>query len=536
MKRFVCLVVVSLAATLVPLDGHSAGAQASLEVSPQVAATATDIVNAQVISSFDLELDVDIFTVHELQVESVLVGSAPETIYALVPGGTKSDGTLVRYSHSPAPLADGSRLQIALAPETDLLSAAVAAVTNSDAPVFGIVGGEEGGVVPLDLLSGAMFAASSGFLLNGFEIPEFPRAYQVNPANSGVSSAGTIAAVHRAFDLWENDIRSDIDFTYLGTTSAVGQRDDQIATVSWRSPGQQPGLGGSLAITMISFHSQTGYEFDIVLSTSHRWTNGAGSFNDIATVVGHEVGHGLGLTHTVSPVAPGASEIMHWQIITGRSKVLGAGDRAGVFALYPAQYTGPVCNGEPVTVNLITGQGTATEGRDVILGTDGPDWIWGGGGDDLICGGLGVDRIYGGLGDDVIFGEGGSDRIWGQSGNDEIQAGSGADWVWGGLGADVINGNGGQDRIYGEDGNDDIQGSWESDQIFGGPGNDVLRGAGGKDKIYGEQGNDSLFGGLNTDYLNGGSGIDTGDGQKGNDKASAPGLSGCVQLAVTSSC
>ncbi|MGZ0230830.1 MAG: hypothetical protein ACKVKO_12890, partial [Acidimicrobiales bacterium] len=49
-----------------------------------------------------------------------------------------------------------------------------------------------------------------------------------------MSPAGTIAAVKRAFALWEDDLASDIDFEYQGTSSKVGlDFNDGHSTISW---------------------------------------------------------------------------------------------------------------------------------------------------------------------------------------------------------------------------------------------------------------------------------------------------------------
>lgn len=530
MKHLVPLFLIALLAVALPFATvDPASAQGAVYVTPAAAADATDIINGRIVSTVSVDLDGDAHRVSEVEITGTEKGELSGSVLVEVPGGERADGTILFVSHTPE-LVPGALVQLALEPTPGTLGVGLGVAINPDLDVYSVVNGIDGasGLVSED---GGGALGVGDYSLTGVSWPDFapPVVFKVNPANSGLSSSATIAGVQRAFQLWEDDLGSDIDFAYGGTTSKVGiNLNDSQNTVSWVN-------SSASWLAQASWVAAGGGEilgFDIQVNRRYTWSNGAASGRyDIGTVVAHEVGHGIGFGH----VGP-SSELMNYQIQAGSSKPLGAGDKSGAAFLYPAIYHGPVCNGEPVTVNLGTGQGSATDGRDVILGTDGNDWIWGGGGDDLICGGLGVDRIYAGLGNDVVFGDGGSDRIYGQGGHDEIHGGSGADKIYGGTGSDKIFGNGGQDKIWGEDGNDEIQGNWESDKIWGGPGNDIVRGAGGKDKLYGEQGNDSLFGGLNTDYLNGGSGTDSGDGQQGADNPLIAGVSGCEQLAVITSC
>ena len=478
-RLFRLLLVVASAVVLITVISDSAVAQERIYVDNTTSEEATDIVNGQIVSTTSVELDGEVFRVSEIEVSSRLKGSLTGSIFVETPGGERSDGTVVFVSHTPR-LVPGELVQLALTRRTDLSGAQLATAMGLSATVYPIVNGTEGayGLLP----DGIGRAAPVGdYVLSGPSWPDFapPVGFGVNTANSGVSAAETITAVKRGFALWENDLGSSIDFVYEGTSSTVGlDPNDGHSTVSWVIPsGNDDCLPSDddAWLAQASWIASGGdiIGFDVQMNRCYAWANGA-SFGryDIGTVVGHEVGHGIGFGH-----AAASSELMYFEIASGQAKGLGPGDRSGLGALYPAPYDGPICNGEPVTVNLGTGQGSATEGRDVILGTDGNDWIWGFGGNDLICGGLGVDRIYAGLGNDVVFGGGGSDHIWGQAGADEIHGGSGADKIHGGSGPDQIFGNGGQDSIWGGDGNDEIQGNWESDKIWGGPGDDVLRGA-----------------------------------------------------------
>lgn len=528
-RTIVALSLVVALATVVPVGSTpDAEAQSTIHVTPAASENATDVVSGRVVSNTNVVLDGQPHQVSEVEISSVEKGQLSGSVLVEVPGGSLPDGTTVFVSHTPQ-LVAGATVQLALSPSP---ASGLGQAVGKDLGVFSVVGGMDGAYA---LSPGGVAEAQAvgDFALNGARWSNFapPVVYRINAGNSGIPQAETLVAVHRAFRVWEDDPTSGIDFEYGGTTDRRGvDLGDGQNVVSWVVP--PPGTSWLAQASWMANHQGQIIEFDVQVNRNYSWADGAssGAF-DIGTVVGHEVGHGIGLAH-----APATSELMHSQIRSGSIKGLGPGDRSGAAYLYPAPYDGPVCNGQPVTVNLNTGQGVPTEGPDVILGTDGSDWIYALGGDDVVCGGLGIDRIFAGEGNDLVFGDGGSDRLFGQGGHDEIHGGSGADRIWGGPGNDVINGNGGQDSMWGEEGNDAIQGHWESDNIWGGPGNDRLWGAGGKDALYGGEGDDELFGGVNTDYLNGGPGFDQGNGQQGHDNPLVPGTSGCEQLEYTTSC
>jgi|GEM_PF-1477996 len=515
----------------------------------RVAQSAENIVDVTVLSAQNVELDGMPFTVYKASVDNHVVGDAPDVIYIETPGGTRSDGSWVVWSHTPT-FEAGDTLQAALLPVDDGHQGAMAVATGEPAPVFSLVEGDRS-VEPLGESDWVSFGATPPYVLSGFEVPSFPRDFRINPANvSGLSNAQTIAAARRGFDMWENDPGSDIDFTYRGTTTLSGLGSDQTAVVSWQGPNSANGLGTSLARAYISFSSVSGYEFDIILNRNYSWSNGVSGLKfDIGSVVGHEVGHGLGLSHNLSgqPIQPASSELMHWVVPNATAKPLGNGDRAGVALLYPGSapvadptitgetFTEADCAGLTFTVRLADGE-NGTNGPDVILGTPGPDEIWGRDGDDIICGGGGDDRIIGGDGNDRISGGSGSDYLDGRNDNDIVSGDRGNDFVYGGRGNDVLLGGanddkvvggdgddihfgeGGVDRIYGRRGEDQVDGGSGNDAIFGGRDDDILLGGANDDKILGDAGDDELYGGAGADLLYGRDDNDTLRGGNGNDR------------------
>lgn len=134
----------------------------------------------------------------------------------------------------------------------------------------------------------------------------------------------------------------------------------------------------------------------------------------------------------------------------GKIVLVGEAGSQGAYAFVAARLEGRpagVCDGEPVTVDLASGD-VPTEGDDVILGTRGADRINGLGGADRICGLGGRDRISGGAGDD---------QIMGQNGRDRLRGGAGADWLFGGRGKDLLVGGPDEDNCTGGPGADTLR-------------------------------------------------------------------------------
>lgn len=87
---------------------------------------------------------------------------------------------------------------------------------------------------------------------------------------------------------------------------------------------------------------------------------------------------------------------------------------------------------------------------------------------------------------------------------------NGNDLLLGSTGGDNIRGRDGNDCIVGGGGGDNLDGQKDNDILLGGIGNDSLQGSQGDDLLYGEDGDDDFNGGKGTDVCDGGSGTDSG--------------------------
>ena len=329
MKRVASLFLIALVAVVLPLVvSDDVTAQDQVHVTPAAELAATDIVNGRIVSTISVELNGEMHRVSEVEISSTPKGSARGSVLVEVPGGERPDGTVVYVSHTPQ-LEQGELVQLALVPADHDIAYGLPVAAGRDLPVFSVAHGIDGayGLLP----DGVGRAQAVGdYALTGSSWPDFSPAvdYYVNPANAGVSSANAIAGVRKAFAMWENDPASDINFNYRGTTTKSGQNlNDGQVVVSWGSYSSS----WLAQASWIATGSGDIISFDVRINTKYRWSNGAAPGRyDIGTVVGHEVGHGLGLNH-----APASSELMYFQIQQSTVKPLGSGDRSGVASLYP---------------------------------------------------------------------------------------------------------------------------------------------------------------------------------------------------------
>lgn len=500
MKRLTCLLLIALTSTVIFVGSPSdVSAQPGIYVSQEARRAATDVVNGRVVSTTSVMVNGEAHRVSEVEVSANDSGQVSGTILVEVPGGERPDGTTVYVSHTPE-LVAGALVQLAVSPAEPTVAAVAPVATRRQLPVYSVVRGSAGAYA-LTADGVGSGAAVGDYTLTGPSWPDFapPVGFWVNPSNSGLGEADAIEGVRRAFDLWQDDLGSDIEFEYRGQTNKSGVNlGDEQTVVSWVSSS----AGWLAQASWIANSKGSIISFDVQINTAYSWSNGPASGRfDIGTVVGHEVGHGIGFGHP-----PASSELMYFQIMSGAMKGLGPGDRSGAAHLYPSET--PICNGKLVTVDLNSGEGRPTEGPDVIFGTPGPDEIHGLGGDDTICSGGGADIVYGGAGDDFIDGGGGGDKLFGGPGDDRIL---------GGWGNDTIHGNRGRDALSGDDGNDKIYGYADDDWIWGGNGNDILHGNRGTDHVFGGAGEDKLWGYSEDDELDGGDGDDLVVGNFGDD-------------------
>jgi serralysin len=132
-------------------------------------------------------------------------------------------------------------------------------------------------------------------------------------------------------------------------------------------------------------------------------------------------------------------------------------------------------------------------------------------------GGSGADTINGNALANVLSGNGGGGVIMGGAGADTISETSGTSYLRGEDGDDSIVGGAGFDDINGNMGNDTCVSGGGDDWVVGGKDNDSLAGSAGANLVYGNLGNDTCEGGDGADIVRGGQGDDSLAGGGGDD-------------------
>jgi hypothetical protein len=128
-----------------------------------------------------------------------------------------------------------------------------------------------------------------------------PVRYFVNDAGvPEVSGVDLQAAVSRAARSWEDVATSAIAFEFGGFTGAGPVDEDGITTVGFQS---RPDLPGVLGATELTIDVATGalVEADIFLNSQFVWSVSPGGRSDrfdVESIVLHELGHLLGLSHS----------------------------------------------------------------------------------------------------------------------------------------------------------------------------------------------------------------------------------------------
>jgi len=311
-------------------------------------------------------------------------------------------------------------------------------------------------------------AAPSGpteFGLYGTRWPDPDLTYGFAGHTADLSVAAQEAAVARALATWSSV--SPLTFTQVADCGLAFDSPNcrtpdiriLFGTGDHGGGAHDPdfdGPGGTAAHAFYPPPNGSSAAGDLHLDDAERWSTTGGGV-DLESIVLHEIGHSLGLSHATAsqcPLQASTGRPIMCGTIVGVDRTVALDDIAGIQALY-----GPPalsCAGWAVTVDLAKGE-LPTAGVDVVLGTPGPDTIVTGNGADIVCGGGGADtidpgagndRVLGGAGADVIYGRSGLDRLEGGGGNDRLLAGDDNDQLYGGSGSDTLDGGAGADKLY----------------------------------------------------------------------------------------
>ena len=179
------------------------------------------------------------------------------------------------------------------------------------------------------------------------------------PVGQAGLSGGGYGALQAAINAWNHDSGSNVRYVYGGTNSASGglNRGDGVNTVLFNDPnGDIAGsynCGGGGVVAMTAWRSAgtrdlNGRTFKVIVEVDTVVQDGAGcvlSENaNIAEVLGHELGHTLGLAHPCGDaglIACISNTLLNDAIMRpsihgdGRGASLRSDDLAGIAYLYP---------------------------------------------------------------------------------------------------------------------------------------------------------------------------------------------------------
>src|SRR5437773_5374099 len=232
-----------------------------------------------------------------------------------------------------------------------------------DGGVFSVIGGPAGRVTTHSLFGSAYLGFgdpsgnAQGYKYDGLKWGTDTVSYYINQ-NGTPDATNEFAAVTAAFQTWENDAGSVIDFNYLGTTGLGINLWDGVNVVAWVAhlPCSPTPCDEGLAATTWRVDPISGNiaEIDLSINDFYVWSDSgeAGKY-DIQDAVTHEAGHWLQLAHLTQP---GDSEATIWpDVAAGETKkrTLEWGDIAGLRFIYP------------MTVSATGWFGDSTQGADI---------------------------------------------------------------------------------------------------------------------------------------------------------------------------
>ena len=189
-------------------------------------------------------------------------------------------------------------------------------------------------LAPLLLLA----APARAYKLNGFKWDKsrLPVKYYINEKGSTDLGAETFTIVQQGMAVWEKVGCSDFRWKYMGKTK-TGTVMDLMTVIAWEEKKWIYGPYAAAATSLAGKGDQV--IGDIAFNgVNFKWKKGGGSFLspfvlDPSSVLVHEAGHLLGLSHTSDDQV---ATMGHAYVPGASQKTLALDDKLGICALYPA--------------------------------------------------------------------------------------------------------------------------------------------------------------------------------------------------------
>jgi hypothetical protein len=204
------------------------------------------------------------------------------------------------------------------------------------------------------------------------------RYFVTNRAANGASAAQLQGAAAASFASWSQVPTASLSASFAGFTSAEPVRDDGATVIGFQ---QHDELERTLGVTTFTLDRTTGalVEADIFLNSAFAWSVAPGGESnkfDVQSILTHEIGHLLGLGHSLMGEtalrAEGGRRVIAKRAVmfpiayvvgTTLDRTLQDDDIAGVSATYP---TGPFLNSTGSIAGKVTLNGTGIFGAHVV--------------------------------------------------------------------------------------------------------------------------------------------------------------------------
>jgi hypothetical protein len=208
-----------------------------------------------------------------------------------------------------------------------------------------------------------------GYIYEGYNWKSMPVSYYINQDGTA-DTTNEFTAIQNAFQTWENDVGSYIDFEYMGTTTKTPLNKDNVNVVGWLAKlPEKHGAAPAMVRMWTPKGSKNLVECDMAFNDTYLWgTGGETNRMDVQNVATHEAGHFLSLDDLDGTEDSKQTMYAYASLGETKKRSLEWGDLAGVRRIYPHTHkkegwVGHESQGGDVAFYDINGNGV----QDVVM-------------------------------------------------------------------------------------------------------------------------------------------------------------------------